>query len=140
VKASVQKIFAIGLSSITLLAVTFALSKIDCLLRPCVEDDASLRAMALLGIPVAIFYVVISWLTVFPAILLLRRITHPALPIFLVPALASLIVARILYDPLIDGTFLVSLRYLFPFLFLPWLMGAIVAVLLWPNTQPHKVE
>jgi hypothetical protein len=80
-------------------------------------------------------FVVLSWLTIFPATLLAFR----AMPRFLAPVAVTLLATGLMAlsdTPTIDSSgLLVSFVNVAKQLFLPWLAGSVVTIWLWPNNS-----
>jgi hypothetical protein len=131
---------AILASSLITVFLLMVIDQTGCQVRgSCVEDDASIRASGLLLIPLVAIYVLLSWLLVYPFALVLAR----WLPTFLAALLPSvafgLSAAFLLHRPDVDGSPLLTLSTLLPWLAIPWFAGGWAAVSLWPRSHRPKV-
>ena len=130
-----SKITAIVLSSLTAIAVLFAIDAVGCFLRECIEDDASIRAGTLMDLSMLVVYFAMCWIVVFPLMLILRRRVGIKIAVIGVSITTSVAVAGLIHSPEIDGVFLDTVKYIVPWLSLSWLAGGIVTFAFWPDTK-----
>lgn len=129
-----SKVVAIFASATLSVAALFAFNFMDCAVRVCVEDNASVRAMALFGAPLLIAYVLFSWVLVFPSMLALRKRTGAVGAALIVSVSWALALAWLLgrssFD---DTTFTYTFGYWLLALIPPWVVGGLLALSLWPT-------
>lgn len=121
------------ISSAVSCIVLLGMSEGLCLLKECVRDDASIRATAILGVPLLIAYVMLSWLLVFPVMLWLKRRWGSFLAALLVSLAFGVAMALTFHMPSIDGSFLHTALHVAPWFAVPWLVAGLAAIALWPN-------
>ena len=131
-----SKILAVVLSSAVAVGLIIGLSEGACLFRECIRDDAAIIATALLGIPLLVIYAALSWLVVFPSMLFLCRNVRKVVASGLAALSFSIAFALFFHRPGVDGSFYNTALHLVPWLTLPWFVGGIVAMALWPE-QPN---
>jgi hypothetical protein len=131
-KLSPSEPTAILLASATCVAVLLGVSETNCLVRGCVDDDASIRAIGLLGMPLLFAYLLMSWMFVFPFMLGLRERLGRRWPPAIVATVCALLSAALLHRPDVDGSFLNTALALVPWLGGSWFAGGVVALTFWP--------
>lgn len=129
-----SRITSVLASSLATLVSLGVLDWLGCELRDgCLQDDASIRASAIFAAPLALLFLVTSWLVVFPSAFALRR----RLSVIGASVLSSLVFALVtgvaLHRPAIDGSLLHTLSVVVPLLGASWLVGSWVALTLWPT-------
>jgi hypothetical protein len=124
---------AITLSSVTAVGLLVGMSEAACLVQRCVQDDASVRALAMLGMPLLFAYLLLSWLVVFPAMLLLRKRLGRVVSAASVACLCALGIAVFFHIPSVDGAFVNTAQHIIPWFGTPWMLGGILALTLWPH-------
>ncbi len=130
---------AIVASSTTALTALFVIEHLLCVLRGgCVEDDASIRASGLL-VPMTVAYLVGSWMLVYPSALWLAQRMHRVLASVISSVSFGLLSCLAMHRPGLDGSFAQTLSVLLPWLTLPWFLGCLVALVLWPRS-PTKAR
>lgn len=116
--AGSRKVIAPVIAVTVSLVLAWGLGEIDCAFRECVEDDASNRAIALVGPYVALAYM----MTTLAAFLLAARVLAKRRGLIfaaLVPsAMLSVFFAGVFYRPDLDS--LTGIAGLFLWLFVPW--------------------
>jgi hypothetical protein len=130
---------AIVASSTIALTALFVIDQLLCVLRGgCVEDDASIRASALL-VPMAVAYLVGSWIIVYPSALWLAQRMHGVLASVVASVSFGLFGCLAMHRQGVDGSFAHTLSMLLLLLTLPWFLGCLVALVLWPKS-PTKTR
>lgn len=128
-----SKILAIFLSSSISVILLNVIDYAGCLIRTCESDDASIRAAELLGFMPLIAYIVFSWIFVFPSMLLVRRWLGNFGAPLAISLIFSLAIAFLFYNPAVDSSFMQTAQLLLPWLALPWFIGGLLALALWPK-------
>ncbi|WGG48497.1 hypothetical protein [Rugamonas sp. DEMB1] len=95
-------------------------------------DDAALRAAAIFELPLALAYLLILWLVVFPATLRLRKLGAVCAPTAVACSL-TLLVAALLHDSAVDRSFIATAAYVLVPMALPWALAGGVFLRLWPS-------
>ncbi len=105
-----------------------------CMAHQCATDDAGARALVVFNPYLMLAFLVLSWLTVFPLMLLLRRTRMPVAAILAVVALPpALLFAYMLYDPTVDTSFLQTALVVTPPLVISWLIAGWILLARWPR-------
>jgi len=126
----IQKLVAIAISSAAAGLLLFGQFWLDPCggLDPCPNPVFGLQT-------IIVGFVLLSWLTVFPATLLASR----AMPRFLAPVaitlLATVLIALFDTPAIHRSGLLISFVNIAKQLSLPWLTGGVVAIWLWPNNS-----
>ena len=128
-----QKCIALVLVAGIAASGTWLIDALLCLFRECVEDDASRRADAMIGIPVFVAYVVLTWVVVFlPALGLRRR--FPKLIAAATPAVVVAVgLSSLFFDAEYDG--LPGALGLALWFTGPWLIANLVGLTIWPSQE-----
>jgi hypothetical protein len=130
-KTFLRKCLVLGLVGGISISGSWLLSESWCLFQECIEDDASMRADALIGTYVLAAYIVLTLVAVFlPALALHRRL--PKAFSAVIPAVAVsegvlLLIFNWGSDSASDA-FWLSL-----WLAVPWTIAALVGLALWPS-------
>jgi hypothetical protein len=128
-----KKAAAIVASLFVTMSISLVMDKAFCALNSCVDDDASMRAMALLGIPLLVIYILATWGVLYPIMLAARR----KLGLFTAPLVVtvpvSLVLAVVFHRPDIDGDLMHTVALLAPWFGVPWYCGGLAAIWLWPT-------
>lgn len=123
-------LLASALALVTLIGVDGA----ACMAHQCASDDAGTRALVVFNPALMLAFLVLSWLTVFPVMLLLRRTRLPAVAIVAIVALPpALVFAYMLYDPAVDASFLQTALIVTPPLVIAWLIAGWILLARWPR-------
>ena len=119
-------------------ALAYGIDQAGCAINSCVDDDASRRAMAILGIPILILYTLVTWGAMYPIMLSLRKHFGNYFSPALVSVPVSAILAIMFHNPEVNGNIINTLLVFLVWLGTPWYFGGLVAILLWPNkaSQP----
>jgi len=137
-----SKLIAIAVSSAVTLALLWGIDAVVCFFANCINDVASNRAVAILGIPMLFLYIILSWLFVFPAMLVLRKKLGRYAASAVIALLFSLGMAILFHMPLVDGEFINTAAVLVPWFAVPWFFGGVLALSIWPiehsDTQPEE--
>jgi hypothetical protein len=133
-----SKSIAIFVSLVLTMGLTYGIDQASCAINSCVDDDASRRAMAILGIPIFILYALVTWGVMYTAMLSLCKYFGSYFSPALVSVPVSSLLAIMFHDPGVDGNIVNTLLVFLVWLGLPWYCGGLVAILLWPNkaSQP----
>lgn len=112
---------------------TWLIGALLCLVRKCVEDEASRRADALIGDLVVAAYVILTWIAVFlPAVGLRRKfstLAAAATP----AAVVAVGLAYLLFDSEYDD--LASAAGFFLWLTAPWVIANLAGLAIWPAPE-----
>jgi len=127
-----SRLLSVVSSSLLSFAALMGIAEAECILRKCLHDDAGIRAMAMMAIPMLVAYLSLSWLVVYPAVLWLSRWLGGLLASLLVSLGFAVVMTWLFHLPSVDGRFLHTAMYLVPWFGLPWFVGGLCAKALWP--------
>ena len=128
-----SKPIAILVSLVLTMAFAYGIDQASCAINSCVDDDASRRAMAILGIPIFVLYTLVTWGVIYPTMLSLRKYFGSYFSPALVSVPVSYFLAILFHEPGVDGNIVNTPLVFLAFLGVPWYCGGLVAILLWPN-------
>jgi hypothetical protein len=136
-----SKILAVLGSSLTAVITLQVVDRIGCVVRGgCVEDDASVRALAMLGVPLVFLYVVGSWVLVYPVALALRKRMPVLLACLLTSLLFGVACGLVIHRSEVDGSVFNTLLAVVPWLSTSWFLGALVALRAWPTPGAYQAS
>ena len=132
------KLFAIIVSLILTLIILYGMDYLECAINPCMDDDASRRATTMLGIPLLILYVLITWGIMYPTMLSLRKYLGKFVSPLVVAIPVISLLAFAFHIPEVDGNVMNTIFVFLLHLGTPWYFGGLTAILLWPN-KPKRL-
>jgi len=135
-----SKLFAIIVSLIITLVVFYGIDFLTCAIHPCVDDDASRRAMTMLGTSLLILYIVTTWGIIYPLMLVLRKYLGKFVSPLIVSILFTSLLALVFHDPQVDGNVLNTIFVFLIHLGAPWYLGGFTAILLWSNKTVEPIK
>jgi hypothetical protein len=131
-QATMKKLIACAVATLVSVALFAAVDVVCSLRHPARADDAALRAAAILELPLALVYLLILWLGVFPATLRLRRLGAVVAPTAVACSL-TLLVAALLHDAAVDRSFIATVAYVLVPMALPWALAGGIFLRMWPS-------
>jgi hypothetical protein len=127
-----SRLAAVIASSAAASLCLFVTSELACAAGGCARDDAAFRAEGF-AVFMLLAYCIVSWVAVYPVMLVLRKRIAAAAACALVALVYAVSLSAVFHSPQVDGSFINTAKHLVPWLATAWFIGGLIATIMWPN-------